>query len=450
MKIRGIVSGMVMQRDKNNLCDIFFTADEEVKKIEVSDKFSVVKFEKENERYHLSGIRTGGPYTLKINDEVFNDIYVGDVWILAGQSNNQGVGRLVDIDYNTNDKIRAFYLDSHWDIANHPLHKLGESFYKVHTEVLNATPTNFNIKGVGPGLSFAQRMFSLTAAPQGIIASSHGGTNLYEQWAPEKLSLGPDKSLYAATYARFIDNGANCKGVLWYQGCSDTYEERYTHYTDNMIKLVKAFRTDFKEDLPFVQVQISRMSWASFEFDDKDKMWTSIREQQRQLNSRIDNFDTVHTISYRSADGIHLTSDSQEILGKDAAEAMFCLIFGKLYNCKPGIRLDSIEVYQDDYDENISSVILNYKNVHGKLLDNGRAMGFNRSWGSDYLENSGIFDVFVDGNQVTLRCNFPKEKIIGQYLWYGAGRNPSANITDEKGRSLPAFGPVKIKEGKVD
>ena len=30
------------------------------------------------------------------------------------------------------------------------------------------------------------------------------------------------------------------------------------------------------------------------------------------------------------------------------------------------------------------------------------------------------------------------------------GRDNSANITDEAGRSLPAFGPIKIKEGKVN
>ncbi len=449
LKIRGIANGMVMQRDKNNLCDIYFYADEPVEKIEVDDKFSFVKFEKENEKYHLSGIRTGGPYTLKINNEIFNDIYVGDLWILAGQSNNQGVGRLVDIPYNSNDKIRAFYMDSCWSVANHPLNKMGESFYKVHTEVLGATPSNFNIKGVGPGLSFAQKMFSLTGAPQGVIPCSHGGTNLFDQWDPKKLSLGPNKSLYGATYARFLDNGSNCKGVFWYQGCSDAHEQCYLDYTENMIELVKAFRRDFKENLPFVQVQISRCSWDHNEHMG-DIMWTSIREQQRKLNLKIENFDTVNTVAYRLADCIHLASTSQEVVGQDAAEAMFCLIYGKLYNCKPGIKLDTIEVFSDDYDENMSSVVLTYKNVHGKLQDFGRAMGFNRSWNSEYIENCGIFDTFVDGNQVTIRCDYPKEKIIGQYLWYGAGRDNAANITDEKGRSLPAFGPIEIKEGKVD
>lgn len=449
MKIKGLQNGMVMQRDENNLCDVYFESDAEIKSVSVSSKFSNPKAEKDGNRWHLTGIRVGGPYILTLNDDVFTDIYVGDVWLLTGQSNMQGIGRMVDTEHNDNSAIRAFYMDGHWDTANHPLHRPGEAIHKVHTKVLNATPENYNIKGVGPGLSFAKKMFDLTAVPQGVIACAHGGTNLYDQWDPKKLNLGSDESLYAATYDRFIMNGANCKGIFWYQGCSDSHEEVYKQYTDNMIELVNAFRKDFKADLPFVEVQIARCSWSDSDNPESMKAWTSIREQQRTLHEKIENFDTVHTVAYRLADCIHLCADAQRIVGKDAAEAMYCLIYGKLYGCVPGIKLRSMEVYQDEFDPNISSIILEYDNVHGKLCDNGRAMGFERAWNPDWGEHCGIFDVFCDGNRVTLRCDFPKEKIIGQYLWYGMGRDNCANITDEEGRSLPGFGPIKIKEGKI-
>ena len=36
--------------------------------------------------------------TVVVNEEKFEDIYVGDVWLLAGQSNMQGVGRFRDYD----------------------------------------------------------------------------------------------------------------------------------------------------------------------------------------------------------------------------------------------------------------------------------------------------------------------------------------------------------------
>lgn len=450
MKIKGIVNGMVMQRDENNLCDVYFTSDTEITSVSVNCQFSSPNVEKDGERWHLTGIRVGGPYKLTLNDTVFTDIYVGDVWMLTGQSNMQGIGRRVNIPHNSNESIRAFYMDGHWDKANHPLHRTGDAMHKVHTEVLGAEPVNFNIKGVGPGLSFAKKMYDLTAVPQGVIACAHGGTNLCEQWDPKKLPEGADKSLYAAAVDRFEMNGANCKGIFWYQGCSDTHEGQDVKYTDNMIELVESFRKDFKADLPFVQVQISRTSWASVDDREANKRWSSIREQQRTLHEKIENLDTVHTIAYRLSDCIHLCADAQEVVGKDAAEAMFCLINGKLYGCVPGIKLKSMEIYADEFDPNMSYAVLEYDNVHGKLLDNGRAMGFDRAWNSDWGEQCGISDVFCDGNRVTIRFDYKKEDIIGQYLWYGLGKNPPCNITDEAGRSIPAFGPIKIKEGKID
>ena len=449
MKIQGLQNGMVMQRDENNLCEVYFVCDEKIKEVKVSDPYSTPTLEKTGDKFCLKGIRVGGPYTLALDDIVFENMYVGDVWLLAGQSNMQGVGRKVNIPYNDNDKIRAFFMQGKWDKANHSLHTMGEAIHKVHQN-LGSTPTVFNIKGVGPGVSFAQKMYDLTGVPQGVIPCAHGGTNLYDQWDPKKLSEGPDHSLYAATYDRFIMNGANCRGIFWYQGCSDTHPDKDVLYTDNMINLVESFRRDFKEDLPFVQVQISRMSWANLDDMDSHKRWTNIREQQRTLHKKIKNFDTVNTISYRLADCIHLCSDAQEVVGKDAAEAMYCLIWGKLYGCVPGIKIREMEVIQDEFDENMSYILLTYDNVHGKLLDNGRAMGFELSWGDDCVNNSGISDVFCDGNRVTIRCDYNKENVLKQYLWYGFGKNPPCNITDEAGRSLPAFGPIKVKEGLVD
>ncbi len=446
MAIKGLKNGMVMQRDKDNLCEVYFESDKPVKSVTVSDEYSTPTIEKQGEKYCLKGIRVGGPYTLTIDDETFSDMYVGDVWLLTGQSNMQGVGRKVNIPHNDNDKIRAFYMQGKWDKANHPLHNMGEAIHKVHQE-LGSQPGIFNIKGVGPGLAFAQKMFDLTGVPQGVIPCAHGGTNLYEHWSPERMQYGPDHSLYAATYDRFLMNGANCRGIFWYQGCSDTHPDKDPLYTDNMINLVECFRRDFKEDLPFVQVQISRMAWAGLDDRAGHQRWTNIREQQRTLHTKIENFDTVNAIGYRLADCIHLNSDSQEIVGKDAAEAMYCLIWGKLYGCLPGIKLKKMEVLPDEYDENMSYVILEYDNVHGQLDGGMRPMGFDRAHecNKDFPEFCGISDVYCDGNRVTVRFDYKMEYLLDHVLWYGYGKNPSCNIFDSHGRSLPAFGPIKIE-----
>src|SRR5579885_1499438 len=53
----------------------------------------------------LTGVPVGGPYTINCLVQVgqntstiqVNQVFVGDVWILAGQSNMEGVGDLVDV-----------------------------------------------------------------------------------------------------------------------------------------------------------------------------------------------------------------------------------------------------------------------------------------------------------------------------------------------------------------
>ena len=94
MKINyGLLNGAVLQRDENGFCKCIFGA-EAFGEI----KTSLGKFEKINENaYILSGIPIGGPYEIIISDDkeslTLSDIYVGDLWLLAGQSNMEGAGK---------------------------------------------------------------------------------------------------------------------------------------------------------------------------------------------------------------------------------------------------------------------------------------------------------------------------------------------------------------------
>lgn len=446
MQIRGIKNGAVLQRNKDNVCEIIIYCDKKIKEISSSDKWSKLNYEELSDgKYRFTGLRAGGPYSLTINKEEFHDIYVGDVWILAGQSNMQGIGRMVDITYNSNPAIRALYMPNEWDMANNPMHELGKSHYKVHTVTYGKGVGKVVIKGAGPGVAFGQKMFEITHVPQGLIACAHGGKNLFKDWTPARFGEG-EYSLYGATYERYLDCGSNVAGVFWFQGCSDANPAMAESYTENMINLVAAFRRDFQEKLPFVQVQIAGCTWKREEHPWMADCWSSIREQQRLLNDKIDDFDTVHTIAYRMSDGIHLSGQSHEIIGRDAAEAMFCLKHGKLYGCLPGIRLRNIELYEDEDDSNMCIAVLNYDNVHGSLTGGARALGYDISMSPERAEHFGVIDAEPDGNRVVLRLDFTKEKALNRYLWYNYGHFPVCNIVDGKGRSLPAMGPVKIGE----
>lgn len=444
MFIRGIKSGAVLQRNKDNVCDITIYSDETIRKVSVNCPWSHIEIEEtEKGKYNLKGIRAGGPYEVTINGMVFSDIYVGDVWILSGQSNMQGIGRMIDVEPNLNPAIRAMYLTSEWGVANNPLHELGKSYYKVHTVTYRQGVSKVHVKGAGPGIAFAEKMYKLTHVPQGLIPSAHGGKNLFKDWRPDRLAEG-EFSLYGASYEQYLDAGSNVAGVFWYQGCSDANPTMAEVYTENMINLVKSFRHDFQENLPFVQVQIGCCTWKREENPWMEDCWSKIREQQRVLHEKISDFDTVHTVAYRMSDGIHLAAKSLETVGRDAAESMFCIKNGKLYGCLPGIKLNNIEVYEDETDSNMCTLILNYDNVHGQLSGGNRALGFDISLSPERAERFGIIDTETDGNRVILRADFSAVKAMDRFLWYNYGHFPCCNITDSKGRSLPAMGPVRI------
>jgi len=168
------------------------------------------------------------------------DVLVGDVWILAGQSNMQGVGllkhRLPPVD-----AVRAFYMDDRWAPAEDPIHNLDAAVDSVHVELSGGTrPQPARFTGVGPGVAFGQDMFEATGVPQGLIACAHGGTSM-EQWDPALKRLG-SRSLYGAMLRRFQKNGSRVAGVVWYQGESDANAEAAPHYTRRMKRLVRAMR----------------------------------------------------------------------------------------------------------------------------------------------------------------------------------------------------------------
>ena len=50
-------------------------------------------------------------------------VYVGDLWILAGQSNMQGYGDMIDVE-TPSPYVHSFESRYDWVIAEEPLHRL--------------------------------------------------------------------------------------------------------------------------------------------------------------------------------------------------------------------------------------------------------------------------------------------------------------------------------------
>ena len=387
----------------------------------------------------LRGIPAGGPYEVELRVEDAEgrtleslrarDVLVGDVWVLAGQSNMEGIGRIVHA-MPAHPMVRAFMMDDQWRPARDGIHNLRDSIDPVHASFSGQRPVRSPHVGVGPGVSFGQEMFRRTGVPQGLIACAHGGTRL-GLWSPDLKREGGG-SLYGAMLRRVRKNGARVAGVLWYQGESDATEPYAAEYTPAMRKLVRAMRRDFRApELPFVMVQIGRVLGPKW----NPELWNSIQEQQRRLAGVIPHCAVVPAIDLGLDDGIHINGEEQHRLGRRLAQAARAVL-GQRGAGKPPIALRRVRV-EPEHDGCVN-ICVEFDNVMGRLESGSRPEGFAMR---DHEADVTIVRVDLNGDCATLRIN---GKRPGMLLYYGRGTNPYCNITDSADRSLPVLGPIPV------
>ncbi len=449
----GLQDNCVLQRNQNDLCEITisgYIASKEAPNIQVlglpknfdldiiqlknyktSPSSSTLAYSFEATLY---GIPVGGPYSISFSEceQTFQNILVGDVYILAGQSNMQGIGRLQKKP-SLHPYVRGFYMDNHWDIALDPLHVLTSSPEPIHAIIAGGTlePENEAI-GVGPGIEFAINLYEMTGVPQGIIASAHGGTTM-SQWSPTYEDNSED-SLYKATLRRVQKTGNHVKGLFWYQGCSDTDEQATPKYTERTIALFDAFRRDLQfPDLPIVAVQLSRVSFPMFDAT----YWNSVQMQQYELGLHYKNLNVVPSIDLDMDDFIHISSRSSGRLGRRCASAMYQLLEPQSQELPP-IQLKKVEVITDKENWN-GKVYLTFDHVNGSLHSKDRAAGFTLSKSPDKEDGNYIIYTECNGNQIILHTTEIELDLTNMYLHYGSGFQPYCNITDDKDHALPVI-----------
>ncbi len=396
----------------------------------------------------IKGLPAGGPYDVElqrvqdgrvVESHKVSDVLVGDVWILGGQSNMQGVGRLSEA-LKPNKNVRAFYMTDTWNVAAEPIHQLSCAVDVVHTGPDGPKPPpKVQHVGVCPGLGFGHEMLRRTGVPQGLIACGHGGTSM-SQWSPKLKNLGGG-SLYGATYRRFRKNGSRVAGIVWYQGCSDANNDAAPLFTQRMKDLVRAFRKDFRDPrLPIATVQISRV----VNMGGNERPWNSVQDQQRRMAAIIPGLATVPAIDLELDDLIHISGASQNVLGRRLADAMCYLKFGPKMGMPP-IELDKITIETDPISAN-GNIVITYKNVSGELTAPGRPAGF-------LVSQSGgptcVYRIKLDGKRVILRTSCPAADLHTREISYGPGLDPYCNIVDSSGRSLPVMGPLAMGEPRA-
>jgi hypothetical protein len=403
----------------------------------------------------LRGVPTGGPYfvnaTVKVDGSEQHvqagPFFVGDLWVLAGQSNMQGYGDLVDVT-QPDPRVMALDNDGKWVGAKEPLHHW----------LLNANAQKVQPKGSGLGLPFAKLLVHETNIPIGLLPTAVGGTSM-EQWNPAKKNQGRS-SLYGSMLSQIDRAGGRVKGLLWYQGEAESSEANSKIYAKVFAAFIAAVRDDLhRPDLPFYLVQLGRFAVLN---DAAAKYWNAVQEVQRKIPEQIAHTAVVPAVDLEIDDGIHIGTQGQTRLGQRLARVALCELYGQ-----PGASpLDFESVAKGPQH----TLIVKFKGVNFERSSAGRLMQYQAMVNAFTTDAAGlqparhiagfsirneegtevlpIFDarVALAGDSVILKLtgDIPKKA----QLWYGRGHNPYCNLTDRLDMAAPVFGPIPLDDVK--
>lgn len=274
----------------------------------------------------LSGIPAGGPYRLEtrfspkgnklgewsVRGDMRHFLGVGDIWIVAGQSNATGYGRAPAAD-GPELGLHVFRQDGTWALASHPLHDGTGSAFPDILESYNA--------GHSPFLHFARLLKRELGHPIGILPAALGGSPL-ESWHPER---GP---LFRNLRSMVSRAGGAVKGMVWIQGETDADPGTAETYLDRFLESVDGWRQALgRPDLPILTVQTGR--YRSRNAGQEDREWSMVREAQRQAVHRRAALTVTPALDLALDDTIHYASSGNLVLAERLARCALGAVHGR-------------------------------------------------------------------------------------------------------------------------
>ncbi|HVF10752.1 MAG TPA: sialate O-acetylesterase [Abditibacteriaceae bacterium] len=374
-----------------------------------------------------------------------------DVWVLAGQSNMQGVGEL-DAVLAPDERVWSFSSAGRWEIAEEPLHRLWESFTPVHQNFMRAalTQDQRNVSneeiaareaesrttGGGLGIAFGRSMADAVQRPIGLIPAAHGGTSL-EQWSTQLKSEG-GHSLYGAMLERIERAEGVLKGVLWYQGESDALTpEVAPSYGERFAAWVQQLRTDLaREDLPVIVVQLGRFT-SPVENTPVEKAWDEVRQAQYDLPETVPHTGVTSAVDLGLVDPIHINAYGLIRLGKRLARVALALAEGSVASAGP--RVEKIEKIAGLPGYGALKITCSGVTEGWQPQDHIAGFAVYNADGSPHAENR-VYNAHPDKahpSNIILRLN--GEINDGDLIGYARGVNPYCNAVDEADMPLCSF-----------
>ncbi len=239
---------------------------------------------------------------------------VGDVWVIAGQSNSAGYGRGPYED-PVELGVHLFRNNEQWALASHPMNDSTATRHAVNREAANP--------GHSPYLQFGRLLKRELGYPIGLVQTALGGSPLV-RWNPKEDGASDlfDNMLQCVVLA-----GGRARGILWYQGESDAgTDEQATSYQRRFTDAVGAWRQALGDaDLPVLTVQLNRVYGRSE--PEADRRWTQVREAQRQVARSVKKVAVVSTFDLPLSDLIHNSPAGNMLLGERLARAALAMVY---------------------------------------------------------------------------------------------------------------------------
>ena len=258
-------------------------------------------------RAFLPAMTYGGPYELAVADAdetlCFTDIYVGEVYIMAGQSNMQfklNESSFPVVDYFDDSLLRVFSTDRVEDSDTFHAKDGWVGVTKENAGYLTAI-----------GVLTGEEIRKKKDVPVGIIAC-YQGASVIESWLPLEVASLPQFTVpeddrfydhYDSFYGQWNHNGDlycamlpqivpySVSGIVWYQGESDVTTSEALIYKDELLAMIGLWRSDFLDpDLPFYVIQIA---------DCDDRAWPCWYAIQKAQADAADDAKHVYCIVCR-------------------------------------------------------------------------------------------------------------------------------------------------------
>jgi len=427
-------------------------------------------------------VASSNPIQLKINELVFEDILVGEVWLCSGQSNmvrnlKEAEGGVDAIDKYKGNQIRLFRYEHIPLVAKKgyspkELARCNVSDFFEATWTLN-TPENAAM------FSSVAWMFGNVVAenlqvPVGIIQLAVGGSAINNWISPERLKTEPvSATLFTHDWLTNaeVDMGHRnrCKeafqpvlvsgqpyiigntpyrwmcepgflfeagiepikhfrfkGVVWYQGETDAITEgSVKRYETFLPSLISDWRANFQNvQLPFILVQLPRYNKST---------WPALREIQRRTQQLVSDSYLTVTIDLGEEQDIH-PGDKLPIGFRSAILALV-----NIYRSKTQTTV--FPAIDDIYAENTSLIVAFRDTIC--LGDKFNIPGFEVAYTNNQFGGAQAY--YIDEKHIGLKIT--QKPVSLRYGWQ-AFPKPVLEIVSTSGFPLGPFTFKNIKTFK--